>query len=254
MMPIENRYTKKLKAVIADRDEAFGKKVKKRLEQSLKEICLDMEVSAESDEQKLLNKQEVYDLYFISLDAAEQKGGAELESLELAKKLRKRNVDSEIVFVGAGEEAGRWFLCVKPLAYVRKRELDRDLEEALRAFRDMWPLKHKKIIVLDSQKPCLIEPEEIKFCQSIEHYVKFYRREQDYVIIRNSIKEIAKALAYYSFVRINVRTLVNMQYITSLENDKVTLEGGREFMISKTYRNVASNIIWRHFNEISYPK
>lgn len=247
MAPIENGYTKKLKAVIADQDEAFSKKMKMSLEQCLKGIHLEMEVSIESDGWSLLGK-EAYDLYFISLDAAED------GRLELAKKLRKRNVDSEIAFVGAGEEAGRLSLCVKPVAYVRKRELNRDLEEALYAFSDMWSLKHKKIIVLDSQKPCLIEPEEIKFCQSVEHYVKLYRRSKDYMIIRNSMKEMAKALAYYSFVRVNVRTLVNMHYITSLENDKVMLEDGSEFMISKTYKNAADGIIWKYFNKIGYQK
>lgn len=247
MVPIENGYAKKLKAVITDQDEAFSKKMKMNLEQCLEEIHLEMEVSIESDGWALLRK-EAYDLYFISLDAA----GA--GSLELAKELRKRYVDSEIAFVGEGEEAGRLFLCVKPIAYVRKRELNRDLKEALHAFSEMWPLKHRKIIVLDSQRPCLIEPEEIKFCQSVEHYVKLYRRSKDYMIIRNSIKEMAKALAYYSFVRVNVRTLVNMHYIASLGNDKVTLEDGSEFMISKTYKNAADGIIWKYFNKIGYQK
>lgn len=248
MVSIDNGYAKKLKAVITDQDEAFGKKMKMKLEQCLKEICLEMEVSIESNGWALLEK-EAYDLYLISLDAAEAGG------LGLAKKLRKGNIDSEIVFVGMGEEAGRLSLCVKPIAYVRKRELNRDLEEALRAFCDMWPLKHKKIIVLDSQKPCLIEPGEIEFCQSVEHYVKLYRRSnKDYMIIRNSIKEIAKALSHYSFVRVNVRTLVNMHDIISFENDKVTLEGGSEFMISKTYKNAAGGIIWKYFNIIGYQK
>ena len=242
------RYAKILRVVIVDKDEAFCKKVRAELQRYLKESCSQMEITVKTNGRELLGIEESMDIYFISLDVPE------LKNLELAKMLRKKNVDSEIVFMSIGEEPVRLSLCVKPMAYVRKGELGKDLEEAIHTFWEIWYMKHKKVIILDSKKPCLIEPGEIKFCQSEEHYVKLYRKSNDYIMIRNTLKEVEKDLAYYSFTRVNVRNLVNMNYIASIKGNKVALGDGSIFSISQTYRNVANDLIWKHFNKYSYKK
>ena len=84
------RYAKILRVVIVDKDEAFCKKVRAELQRYLKESCSQMEITVKTNGRELLGIEESMDIYFISLDVPE------LKNLELAKMLRKKNVDSEI--------------------------------------------------------------------------------------------------------------------------------------------------------------
>jgi len=98
-----------------------------------------------------------------------------------------------------------------------------------------------KIAIKTKGKILLINPAEILAVEAEGNYVLLQSQSESY-LLRESISSIARKLMAYGFVRVHRSVLVNAACVEEIRtgaNGEYTLRisGGREFAVSRTYRN-----------------
>jgi DNA-binding LytR/AlgR family response regulator len=103
------------------------------------------------------------------------------------------------------------------------------------------PVKPIKIAIKTKGKILLIHPGEILAVEAEGNYV-LLRRLTDSYLLRESISTMAEKLQAYGFIRIHRSVLVNASSVEELRPGPsgeymLRIAGGREYMVSRTYKN-----------------
>lgn len=103
------------------------------------------------------------------------------------------------------------------------------------------PVKPIKIAIKTKGKILLIHPGEILAVEAEGNYV-LLRRPTDSYLLRESISTMAEKLQPYGFIRIHRSVLVNASSVEELQPGTngeyiLRLSGGKEYMVSRTYKN-----------------
>jgi DNA-binding LytR/AlgR family response regulator len=108
--------------------------------------------------------------------------------------------------------------------------------------RSETPLvKSIKIAIKTKGKILLIHPGDILAVEAEGNYV-LLRRPSDSYLLRESISTMAEKLEAYGFIRIHRSVLVNVSSVEEIHpgpsgDYMLRVAGGREFMVSRTYKN-----------------
>jgi len=130
---------------------------------------------------------------------------------------------------------------------LRRAALERELAERgpkLAEFRqrsETPSVKPIKIAIKTKGKILLIHPGEILAVEAEGNYV-LLRRTADSYLLRESISTMAEKLQPYGFIRIHRSVLVNASSVEELQPGTngeyvLRLAGGKEYMVSRTYKN-----------------
>src|SRR5208282_3708901 len=103
------------------------------------------------------------------------------------------------------------------------------------------PVKPIKIAIKTKGRILLIHPSDILAVEAEGNYV-LLRRLADSYLLRESISTMAEKLQAYGFIRIHRSVLVNASSVEEIHpgaNGEYMLRvaGGREYMVSRTYKN-----------------
>lgn len=119
---------------------------------------------------------------------------------------------------------------------------EKNLEVAEFHPRPETPLvKPIKIAIKTKGKILLIHPGDILAVEAEGNYVLLRRLEDSY-LLRESISTMAEKLQVYGFVRIHRSVLVNASSVEEIHPGTsgeyvLRIAGGREYMVSRTYKN-----------------
>jgi two-component system LytT family response regulator len=130
---------------------------------------------------------------------------------------------------------------------LRRAAVERELAERgpkLAEFRqrsETPSVKPIKIAIKTKGKILLIHPGEILAVEAEGNYV-LLRRTADSYLLRESISTMAEKLQPYGFIRIHRSVLVNASSVEELQPGTngeyvLRLAGGKEYMVSRTYKN-----------------
>jgi DNA-binding LytR/AlgR family response regulator len=102
-------------------------------------------------------------------------------------------------------------------------------------------VKPIKIAIKTKGKILLIHPGDILAVEAEGNYV-LLRRPSDSYLLRESISTMAEKLEPYGFIRIHRSVLVNASSVEEIQHGPtgeyvLRVEGGREYMVSRTYKN-----------------
>lgn len=219
-----------MKALFVDDDVTYGSIFLKYMKEYCRKLELKINCDVCSDAGNVLDRAEDYDIYFLDIELGETSG------LSLAEELRTRFAEKEIIFVSFYEAHVFRSFRVKPLAFVRKNELEKDLFDALTLMKQRVYDKYAPLrIHLDGKKVLKVIPANILYCQSIGHYVHFKDQKEKNVAGRIKLDQVEEALTGYGFIRVHASYLVNEAYIDSVKADKLTLKDEQEISISRAY-------------------
>lgn len=92
----------------------------------------------------------------------------------------------------------------------------------------------KEFIKLKSK--AVLDTERIKYIQSDDHYLEFHIKEKERPEIdRNNLSTVIKVLPPH-FIQIHRSTIVNLDYVQSINNTLITLSDGTELNVSRSYK------------------
>jgi DNA-binding LytR/AlgR family response regulator len=130
----------------------------------------------------------------------------------------------------------------RPQAAVQPEAAERGPKLAeFRSRSETPPVKPIKIAIKTKGKILLIHPGEILAVEAEGNYV-LLRRPTDSYLLRESISTMAEKLHPYGFIRIHRSVLVNAASVEELQPGAngeyvLRLAGGKEYMVSRTYKN-----------------
>jgi len=103
------------------------------------------------------------------------------------------------------------------------------------------PVRPMKIAIKTKGKILLIHPGDILAVEAEGNYV-LLRRITDSYLLRESISTMAEKLHAYGFIRVHRSVLVNASSVEEIRpgangEHMLRVAGGREYMVSRTYKN-----------------
>lgn len=202
----------KLLIAICDDEGIFCEDAKEKI---LK-LHADYEIEMFHSGAELLEAKKNYDIIFLDIEMPGENG------MEIAKKIRTKNLRGEIVFLTSHTEFMPEAFKVKAFRFLEKpieiEELKETLEEAEKEL-----LENKKLIVDSFGEELLIDVRDIIYIQSEKKITKLYALsrviETDY-----SLKYWMEKLEDCDFCKVHKSFLISLRYVDKFEPDEIQLK------------------------------
>ena len=207
-----------------DDEEPALRCVASALRENLSPCCADVTIRAFLSHAELYRAlgDTSFDAFFLDIDMPGQNG------IDLACDLQKRNKDTPVIFISAKEEYVFESFRVHPFAFVRKHRLASDLALAV---RDLVRLLSSRTLSLTLPlRDALghsygIDTGKVLYLEALDKYVQVVT-ETDKTLLRSTLKDMEEQLKGRGFYRCHKSYLVNMEKISAVRHDAITLVTG----------------------------
>ena len=173
-----------------------------------------------------------YDIYFLDIELK----NSETNGYEIAKKIRRHNLDSVIIFVSSHEEYACEAFEVGALRFLKKPINENKLQEAISKSCDILKKRMQMLFYKVDRKEYRIPVKKILYLESQGRKMLIHTTEHTVLEFYGSMKAQKQALEGYYFEQCYKSYLVNVEYIRSILGEEVYLEGEIRLPISRGYK------------------
>ena len=200
-------------ALVFDDNKILSELIQMKVEALFKKYGLEFQVDRMNSLAQLEACDKTYQLAFMDIVLPEQDG------IRITRKWKNSGRFDEVVFVSAHDDKVFASFDTNPLYFVRKTNLDEDLEQAIISYKRK--ISATQVIVQEGAK---------------YHVWDVNMKNGNKPLIRGKLDDIEKILQDYNFVRVQVSYLVNLKYVESVKSHTVYMKNGEAFRISPKYR------------------
>lgn len=207
-----------IRVVICEDNMIFREFLKKSLCNVFLEITNKFEIIEYSCGEDLLNDYpKNIDIYFLDIEMKNING------MELARKIRKENCSSEIIFTTAlsdyiqdGYEVRAYRYLIKPI------EFDELKKHVCSCIKDMYKRNENNLIIHNKDIIYKIQVDSIAYIEVMDKDITIYTTDNCYEV-KNSLSKLEKDLKKYNckFYRCHKSYLVNMKHIQYIKKNTV---------------------------------
>lgn len=221
-----------MRVAIVDGDPDFGQKLKGIQQSYFDDREVNIQIDLYESAEQLLCAYTFYNIYFITVELSG------IDGFELVKRLKKRREDAAYIFVSAIDENMQRAFFWKPYGFIRKKELDKDSKSVLLHLEKSIGQLNGTVMLYSGKKGWRIDPAQIVYCSSGEHYVYLYYKddEKQREMLRMKLDELEEYLEEFGFLRIHRNYLINLHYVSKQDGKMVYLTDGIKIAISRRLR------------------
>ncbi|MBQ3061809.1 MAG: response regulator transcription factor [Lachnospiraceae bacterium] len=221
---------------IVDDESIFLDDFKDAIIKAAKNIDMEVNVFCFNDGKKHIEKLMGYDIVFLDIEMPNMSG------LELNEEISKKRFGQElplVVFVTNKDSYVYTALEHYPFSFMRKAHIKEEIERCLKQAR-----KRIDMLTSDSQFIQLVKANKILSVKDVI-YIEKVRNAIIYKCINSEYKEqeligkVANKLESLGFIRIHEGYTVNIDHVTSLGTEKVTLSNGKVLSVGRKYKESA---------------
>lgn len=220
----------KRKAVILDDDRIFAEVLEKKIERMASAHGLEFCIKSFQNITDLENSGVICDILFLDIELPEQ------NSIEWVQKWQMSGKFRNIIFVSAYSEYVFQSFESRPIAFVRKTNLEEDLDRALALYKKKLGEPEKCVLIPEGKKIHVFRAADILHLKGSGHYVEFHMKDGKIRVLRGKMNAIEEILGQYGFVRIKISCLINMKYVARIDKSHILLKNGEEFKVSAKYQ------------------
>ncbi len=224
---------------ICDDNKVMLLNLKSVISKTFAEYTSDFEVSAFDSGTLLIgeHKREPFHIIFLDIDMPQVTG------FDVAKTLRDEFSNCFIIFVTSHSELMYESMDFQPFHFIKKNSDEPIESSANRIVKKL--MKHmrqneKVILEDDISGRHAVYIHNIIYLESDKHYVKYYVKGMaEPIKMRESISECEEKYAYYDFVKIHKRYLINLKYLSNIDNTNNEVLLGtinKRLAMSKNYK------------------
>lgn len=218
-----------MRILVCDDDAAFAREMSERLYGLLAPIDRWSRVDCVSDPALLTDEQLArYDIAFLDIDMGETSG------LALARRLRKLQRDTVLIFVTNFIEYSLEGYEVQAFRYLLKSDLNEKLQKYFQKAVSVCRRERAVIRIRCEGEEVDVPPQSLLYIEaacrrSVLHLHEFSR---DTLTTRTTLNELTELLAPRGFLRVHKSFLVNMAHIRKLQSTQLCLTDGTELPVS----------------------
>lgn len=213
---------------IVDDEDVFAEKIHEKVDEFLRNIGMDFEIRIFTDGTALLDSRSDvrFDLVFLDIDMPKITG------IDIAKKLREMQADTEIVFVTNKDDLVYETIRYTPFRFIRKSRLELEFEEALETYLAKRRNQAATYFFSVEQGKKLTNVISIIYIEVQSHKLTVHLQDDSFTANGN-LSDVEKAIAPYGFIRIHKSYLVNFRYINFINQKEIILDDGNKLPISR---------------------
>ncbi len=157
-----------------------------------------------------------------------------IDGFDIAKLCYEQFPDTRVIFVSDYEERVYYSLRFNPFRFLCKKNYINNLSEALNSAILSHLKQQNQLMIKTDNKYIPIKISKIVFAEKEKekNYLILHCGENTYRF-RANISEFLSLVAMHHFVKINSGCVVNMQHVSLLGNDEITLLSGTVLNISR---------------------
>ena len=168
-----------------------------------------------------------YDAYLLDIDMPG------LGGIDFARLLRMEGKQCCIVFVSAMESTVFEAMRLQPLRFVRKSNLEADMEEAIHALCEQLQKSSRETIILHNQGVSeRVAIRDILYVQSLNKHQRLVLTDKE-MEVRLTMTELEKLLLPHGFIRAHRYYLVNIACVRRLFGGEIVLDNGKHLPVSR---------------------
>ena len=221
-----------LKIAVVEDEQEYREKIVQYINDYTAEIGTEAEIAQFADGSEILaGSTKGYDIIFLDIEMPAMNG------MDTAHEIRKSNGETVLVFVTymaqyaiKGYEVDALDFILKPINYFTfSKRFARAIDRVNRH-------RSKKITLTSQDFIVTLDTEEIYYIESSNRFLHYHLPGKTYSV-RGTMKGVEEELAPYNFVRCNHWYLVNLEHVSNISSNSVTLG---EFELEISRRNKAA--------------
>lgn len=163
-------------------------------------------------------------------------GMPELNGMEIAEKVRKSDRHVKIIFVSNQDDLAYKGYIYDAFRFVRKRNLDQELNEAVKSLVKSFLFANKHHAFKTSTGETVLAIKDIKYFKSVSHCINAVCVD-GVVEVCGTLREYEYLMEKNGFIRIHKSYLVNYRHIRSFDQFFVHLKCGGKLPLSRNRIN-----------------
>ena len=215
-----------MKIAIVDDDSIFMDEVKDIIVERINKIGInDFSITTFSSPEQLLVDIHSFDLLIIDVEINQYNG------ITICDQIRKSNTDIIIMFISSYTTYVFNSFTVLPFSYVLKKDLNNKGISEIDRCLQFYMNKNKIIKISSFGIEYSLVQRDIKLISKMSDKCIFYYNDKQFES-RINLKDILKDLSPF-FVQINKSDILNLNFVSDIHKDEITLNGGEKYYISR---------------------
>lgn len=203
------------------------------------EICDKMKIECTIDKYSngydILENYKSYHLIFLDIDMPM------LNGIKVCEEINKRKGTADvpyIIFVTSKDNMVFKALKQRPYTFIRKSELFNDVFDCIGLIYSKLRNANNDYIIKSGRDFVVLNLDDVLYLEKDKNYVIFYSNQLTYKE-RSNMDDKYADLGNRGFIRIHIGCIVNAKHISVFETNRVVLDCGKEFIVSKKYKDIA---------------
>ena len=167
-----------------------------------------------------------YDVVFMDIEMRDMDG------FDAAHKYRENNEESIIIFLTTHTELSRKGYRVSAFRYIDKKEIGKELKEALLAIEELRSRNYLLHFHVVGSGEIRLRVKDILYIETELRNVKIHTKDKQYVSNRK-IDDLEEELSQWGFFRCHKSYLVNVENIKDVKKGYVYFDGVKEALVGE---------------------
>lgn len=186
---------------------------------------------------------DIFDILLLDIDLPDKSG------IDFANDYIKIYPNTKIIFISSHDELVFDSFKVHPYNFIRKENIDIELNDTLLELLDLLKMHKKEIVLNNKDNTTIIQQSDIIYIESFKHYCYIYtKRTTEPYKIRTNMRQILEDLNF-CFYRINRSYVINLNEIKQIKNGRVILKNNMEVTLQrgqiKKFQNTYDHFLCR---------
>lgn len=186
---------------------------------------------------------DIFDILLLDIDLPDKSG------IDFANDYIKIYPNTKIIFISSHNELVFDSFKVHPYNFIRKENIDIELNDTLLELLDLLKMHKKEIVLNNKDNTTIIQQSDIIYIESFKHYCYIYtKRTTEPYKIRTNMRQILEDLNF-CFYRINRSYIINLNEIKQIKNGRVILKNDMEVTLQrgqiKKFQNTYDHFLCR---------
>ena len=183
---------------------------------------------------------ELYDIIFLDIYMKFSNG------IDIAKRIREFDKECKIIFITSSKEHAIDSYDVKALHYILKPINEEKLFNAIKTAIDSLKKERKEIVITNKKGIYRVLYNEILHAESKARLVNIYLKSGKIITFYSKLQDFFESLEDERFLKSHKSFIVNMDYITKIENASITIINDKKIPISNSNIQGIKEVYYRY--------